>query len=75
MPLGQDDPPNLAEIQVRNDERGKVLAELERANAEDRDKRALALMVTAMMTLTVFVPLVAALAGASVRIFRWAAGW
>jgi len=73
--LGRDDPPNLAELQVREDERVKLLAEMEKVSAVNRDSRVFALVISVCAALAVIVPILAGLAGLSVRIFRYAAGW
>lgn len=76
MPLGQDDPPNLQELQVRHDEREKVLTELEQQVDVDgvRDKRVVALVITVSVALGIALPALAAIVGFSVRAFRWASG-
>lgn len=71
--------PNLAEIQIREEIRDELQQEIDaeqlaQARA-DRDRRFLALLVSMSVLTALLVPALAAVAGISIRIFWWAAGY
>lgn len=71
--------PDLGEVQARAEiereveEKYRALAETERA--ADRDKAILAVGISSAVALAVALPMLALVAGVSLRLFRWAAGW
>lgn len=74
----QSERPNLAEVQLREEIRDEVIAELsdeQRAEAaRDRDRRVMAFIISATVALSFALPLTALVVGLSWRIFKWAAG-
>jgi hypothetical protein len=75
----QNEPPNLAEIKIREEIRSELVDEMEQeralAAAADRDRRFVALVVSISTVTALLLPALAAIMGLSWRILKWAAGY
>ena len=73
----QDDPPNLAEVRLRESVRNELLDELQDRDEaiSSQDRRVFALALSIVFALGIILPLAGAVIGLAVRAFRWAAGW
>lgn len=73
----QTDHPNLVELKIREEIEQEVRAELEQVEAVvgDQDRRFTALVISAILMVSLFLPLIGLIAGVSLRIFFWAAGY
>ena len=69
-----DDPPNLAEVQIREEVRRELLEESERQDLTHRDRRVFAFFISSTFILAVCLPLLGLVVGLTVRAFLWAAG-
>lgn len=76
MPLPSDDPPNLAEVALREKVRDEVMDELIDRDEilMSRDKRVLALALSFAFALSIIVPLLGLMVGVAVRAYRFGAG-
>ena len=70
------DPPNLVEVQIREEIRAELLEDAAKsaASLQDRDRRMTALVISATLVVCLILPMLAAVVGASWRVFKWAAG-
>jgi len=75
----RDDPPNLAEVQIRSEIEAEVRDELAQEQLtlalSSRDRRFLALAISLVVVSAVLLPIVAAIVGVSIRVFRYVAGF
>jgi hypothetical protein len=74
-----EDSPSFDERVARSEIEQEIRKEydlaLRQRRDEERDRRILALGISAALTLAVVVPLLAAVFGFSWRVLSWAAGW
>lgn len=77
--LGQEEPPDLTELQYRAEIEKKVQDEYAQAEEvqtlQDRDRRSLALVISVTLVVGVILPLAGLIIGLTVRAFLWAAGF
>lgn len=76
--IPREEPPNLAEVKLRQEIEDEVYDDITRRQAadalNDRDKRFFALAVTIAVLAGVTLPLLALVLGLSWRLVKWAAG-
>jgi hypothetical protein len=70
---------DLSEIEARGVIEREVAEEYRKRDeverGSERDRAVLAMLIVSAIALAVAMPLLAVVAGVSVRLFRWAAGW